>query len=121
MDTFVNHTPHSIDIDVDGKIFSIPATSPVLRLTETTGRQIETIDGVPIFSPTTYVSVQGTFEPGKNLIVSMLIAKEEWQQLMRDGATGVYAPDTGSTCKRDAKGQIIAVTRLIRYDNGWFY
>lgn len=108
---FVNLTPHAITVRTpDGdKVFSPSGT--VARVGSMPGALLDTIDGVPCYSAPVWGDVTGLPDPadGVAYIVSGLVAS-------RVSRPDVYSPATGPTdgAIRDDRGQIIAVTRLIR-------
>lgn len=121
---FLNCTPHAIVMEnTSGQTYTLePSDLYTLRLSEIPGKKIEEHGGIPVYGRTRYGMVEnsradvGLPVANKSLVVSALIATEALQELKQLGYSGIYSPDTGKTCKRDAQGNIKACTRLIRHD-----
>jgi len=108
---FVNLTPHTIKIvalATDGKEIVVEPSGTIARV-ETIEKVIAEVDGIPIVKRT-FGEVKGIPAPeeGVGYIVSAMVLSAV------KGRIDVYAPDTGSTAIRNDKGQIEAVTRLVR-------
>ncbi len=110
---FVNLTPHPVTIrKSDGTDHTILPSGSVARV-DTIEEPLPEIEGVPAIRRRWGEIQTGTFmETGKTYIVSSIVlsALREstgWGQCM-------VAPDTGETAIRDEKGQIQAVTRVVR-------
>jgi hypothetical protein len=110
----INLTPHAIVLQAaDGMRTTIAPSGMVARVTSTPG-QPEIIDGVPVpvYSPQTFAAVDGIpdVEDDTLYIVSALVIGR-----MAAG-TPFVAPGTGPNdgAIRNDKGQIEAVTRLVR-------
>ena len=104
----LNLTPHSITVRLpDGTERVYPPSGTVARVT-TFQTSAANLDGIPTAYRRTG-NVEGLTLPltGPVLVSGMVLAE-------LTGADNVFAPDTGSTAIRDAGGQIVAVTRLIR-------
>ncbi len=80
-------------------------------MSQTPGEQVETINGVPVYSAPVVGRVEGLPEPqeGTIYIVSGMVLAH------CQGRTDVFGPGTGPKdgAIRNEKGHIIAVTRLI--------
>jgi hypothetical protein len=104
----INLTPHSITIRLpDGSERTYPPSGTVARVVtfETTGLSV---DGIPTVYRKTG-NVEGLTLPLTQpvLVSSMVLAELPC-------ADNVFAPDSGPTAIRDERGQIVAVTRLVR-------
>lgn len=104
----LNLTPHSITVRLpDGSERTFPPSGAVARVVtyETSAADIQGIK-------TAYRrtgKVEGlTLPVTEPVLVSGMVLAE------LTGVPGVFAPDSGSTAIRDDRGQIIAVTRLVR-------
>ena len=109
---FVNLTPHTITIyDLYCNKITLPSEG-VARV-ETTEREMDTIDNIPIVAAPIPGPVVGLPEPsdGVAYIVSLMVLQHPAVR----GRTDVYAPATGPkhAAMRDEEGRIIGVTRLI--------
>jgi hypothetical protein len=109
---FVNLTPHTITIyDLYADKITLPSEG-VARV-ETTEREMENVDNIPIVSAPIPGPVTGLPEPsaGVSYIVSLMVL----QHPSLNGRQDVYAPATGPNhaAMRDGEGRIIGVTRLI--------
>ena len=120
----VNLTPHAITLQsADGTRLTVPPSGTVARIATRSGdceyiqAQHETDTawgGIPIYQPTAYLEPKGLpdYDPAgtDTYIVSALFADR-----VGDRHDVVY-PGTGPNdgCIRDGKGQVVAVTRLIR-------
>jgi len=114
MSVFVNLTPHPVVIRrPDGSEFTIAPSGNVARV-ESFEECLHDMEGIPVIRRRWGDVQPGTsIEPGKIYIVSSLVLNalegkhSQWLPSM-------VAPDTGPTAIRDEKGQILAVTRLVR-------
>ena len=103
----INLTPHAISVQLpSGETQTFPPSGQVARVAT---REIagEAVDGMP----TVYRRLQaaeGLPPEGTLCLVSAMVLSA------CPGREGVYAPDTGNTAIRDAGGNIVAVTRLVR-------
>ncbi len=98
----------------DGKIVRAIISDGALRLDEMT-EEAEFIDGLATVIKS-YGSVRGLPEgvtQGDVLLVSTLVG-DCWKAEDRPLGVTVLVPDTGSSCKRDADGRIVSVSRFIR-------
>lgn len=106
-----NCTPHPIVVKVGEKELTFPPTGIVPRV-GTVEAPAEGINGIPCVTQSmTACTGLPNPEAGVFLLVSALVF----------GAcdrADLVAPDTGKTCIRDEKGRILAVTRLIRREEG---
>lgn len=103
-----NLTPHAITVRApDGTDHTFPPSGVVARVS-----MLETVVGVcpvtgaPIITRAAGDPV-GLPEDGSPCIVSAMVLAA------CPGRAGVFAPDSGPTAVRDARGQIVAVTRLV--------
>jgi len=111
---FVNLTPHPVTIRISGGTdLTIDPSGNVARVDSIEERLPET-GGIPTIRRKWGEIQPGTsIELGKIYIVSSLVlnalqnAATSWEEAM-------VAPDTGPTAIRDERGQILAVTRLVR-------
>lgn len=104
----INLTPHSITVRLpDGSERVYPPSGTVARVM-TFETSAADIDGIKTAYRRTG-KVEGLTLPltGPVLVSGMVLAE-------LTGVDNVYAPDSGSTAIRDDKGQVVAVTRLIR-------
>lgn len=103
-----NLTPHSITVRLpDGSERTYPASGTVARVT-TFETSALSLDGIPTIYRRTG-NVEGLALPlTQPVLVSAMVLAE-----LR-GVDNVYAPDTGPTAIRDERGQVVAVTRLVR-------
>lgn len=115
---FVNLTPHAVTLQgTDGTRRTV-ASSGIARIDSTPGDFVITEgdelfpDGIAIYGQTLYGAPVGLPEPkdGVTYIVSALFSGRVGDRI------DVVYPGTGPKdgCIRDDKGQIVAVTRLIR-------
>jgi hypothetical protein len=104
----INLAPHSITVRMpDGSERTFPASGTVARVT-TFETSALSLDGIPTAYRRTG-NVEGLTLPLRQpVLVSAMVLAE------LPGADNVFAPDSGPTAIRDDKGQIVAVTRLIR-------
>lgn len=104
----INLTPHAITIRLpDGTDRTLPPSGTVARVVtfETSGLSL---NGIPTVYRKTG-NVEGLTLPlTQPVLVSTMVLAE------LPGADQVYAPDSGPTAIRDERGQIVAVTRLVR-------
>ncbi len=104
----LNLTPHSITIRLpNGSERVYPASGTVARVV-TYETSAADIDGIKTAYRRTGKVENLTLPLAGPVLVSGMVLAE------LTGVDHVYAPDTGSTAIRDAGGQIVAVTRLIR-------
>jgi hypothetical protein len=104
----LNLTPHAIIVRLaDGTERVYPPSGTVARVI-TFQTSAANLDGIPTSYRRTG-NVEGLTLPltGPVLVSGMVLAE-------LTGADNVFAPDTGSTAIRDERGQVVAVTRLIR-------
>ncbi len=108
--TFVNLTPHQINIKLaDGSMLNIEPSGQLARVTSTSSFVVEE-DGIPVFD-NEWSEVEGLPAPvdGVRYIVSMLVLNRI------SGRDDVRAPGTGPADNVIREnGQVVAVTRLIR-------
>lgn len=115
--TVINLTPHPITlIRKDGTEITHPPSGTVAKVT-TEEFTIDEIDGVPTIARR-FGKVVGLPESPSSedvLIVSSMVlsAVEADEALLSKYWEYVFAPDTGSTARRDGKGQVSGVTRLV--------
>jgi hypothetical protein len=98
----------------DGKIVRALASDGALRLEQVTALAAP-IEGLATVT-TKYGAVQGLpagIDEGDVLLVSTLVG-DYWKAEDRPLGTTVLVPDTGASCKRDADGRIVSVSRFIR-------
>ena len=105
-----NLTPHDINIVVDGVEKTIAATGTVARVAMAASEQPSVFTDRGLI-PVVYNEIGkivGLPEPRANtiFIVSVVV-------LTATDRKDVFCPDTGPTCIRDKKGQIVAVTQLL--------
>lgn len=116
---FVNLTPHAVTLQsADGTRFTVPPSGTVARIDSKPGDLIiiEGCDGfdagIALYDRTNYGTPVGLPDPvdGTTYIVSALFAGRVGDRI------DVVYPGTGPKdgCIRDEKGQVVAVTRLIR-------
>jgi len=104
----INLTPHAITVRLpDSSERTFPPSGTVARVL-TYETSAADIDGIKTAYRRTG-KVEGLTVPlaGPVLVSGMVLAE-------LSGTDNVFAPDTGSTAIRDDKGQVVAVTRLIR-------
>ena len=107
MSEFINLTPHALNIQLpDGSVTTIAPSGVVARVT-TEEVVVGSAAGVPVVERR-FGAVEGLPEEGTPCLVSALVAGAV------PGRRGVYAPDTGASAVRNDKGQIVAVTRLVK-------
>jgi hypothetical protein len=103
-----NLTPHSVKVKrPNGEEVIFPPEGIVPRV-ETIETPSESVEGIPTVTRKMGQMV-GLPDPceGVFYLVSSLVFEASER-------TDLLAPDTGKTCVRDEKGNIVAVTRLIR-------
>ena len=101
----INLTPHAITIRrPDGTDAILPPSGVVARVS-TEERVVADLDGVPVVERV-LGAVTGLCE--EPCIVSAMVLAAV------PGRPNTYAPDSGATAIRDERGQIIAVTRLVK-------
>lgn len=108
-----NLTPHTIHYD-DGENVRAIDSDGTMRL-EQFSEPAEPVGGLATVT-TSYGTTQGLpdgIEPGDVLLVSTLVG-DYWRVEHRPPSVIVLVPDTGSSCKRDAQGRIVSVSRFIR-------
>ena len=108
-----NLTPHTMHYD-DGNTVRAILSDGAVRLDQVT-QDAEPIDGLATVR-TSYGDLQGLPEgiaEGDVLLVSTLVG-DYWKSPARPYGVTVLVPDTGSSCKRDADGRIVSVSRFIR-------
>ena len=102
----LNLTPHAITlIAADGAETVIPPSGIAARVS-TTEEVVGEVAGMPVVTRR-FGAVEGLPDDGTPCIVSALVLSA------CPGRAGVYAPDTGPTARRNAAGQVVAVTRLV--------
>lgn len=102
---FTNLTPHEINIFLDGNMISIPPSGTIARV-DSVDTVIGNVDGIPVVR-STMGDVTGLPDNEDPIIVSLMVL-----DALQGKRKNVYAPDSGSTCIRNEKGHIVAVTRL---------
>ena len=104
---FVNLTPHSIRVVLDGGELEIPPSGTVARVA-VKQKLVGNIDGIPLVR-NEWGSIEGLPEPKDGIvyIVSSLVLSR-----IR-GRTDVVAPDTGPSAIRDNKGRITGIRRFV--------
>jgi hypothetical protein len=118
---FVNLTPHAVTLQAENGVrYTVPPSGAVARIDSAPGEKDIVLacdgfdSGVRLYGPTVYGSPVGLPDPDPRgrvtYIVSALFAGRVGD---RDD---VYYPGTGPAdgCVRNDKGQVEAVTRLIR-------
>jgi len=108
-----NLTPHTMHYD-DGQTVRAFGSDGVVRLDQV-AHQAESIDALATVT-TTYGELQGLpdgIAEGDVLLVSTLVG-DYWVASERPPGVIVLVPDTGASCKRDAEGRILSVSRFIR-------
>lgn len=112
----VNLTPHAIVLQaVDGSCTTLPPSGLVARISQTPGDP-EAVDGVPVlvYSAGKWGTLEGmpeTLDDDTLYVVSSLVLGRCGEMLPRLVAPGT-GPGDGPI--RNEKGQIVAVTRLVR-------
>jgi hypothetical protein len=107
-DFMINLTPHSITVRLpDGSERVYPPSGTVARVT-TYETSAADIDGIKTAYRRTGKVENLSLPVTQAVLVSGMVLAE------LTGVDNVYAPDTGSTAIRDDRGQVVAVTRLIR-------
>jgi len=104
----LNLTPHAIVVRLpDGSERTFQPSGTVARVV-TFQTSAANLDGIPTSYRRTG-NVEGLTLPLPQpvLVSGMVLAELE-------GADNVFAPDSGPTAIRDDKGQVVAVTRLVR-------
>lgn len=108
-----NLTPHTMHYD-DGLTLKAIASDGAVRL-EQQIQPAEPIDGLATVR-TEYGELRGLpaeITEGDVLLVSTLVG-DCWKAEDRPRGIIVLVPDTGPSCKRDADGRIVSVSRFIR-------
>lgn len=112
----LNLTPHSVNIQLNGEVHSIPSSGVTRVSTQSVEKPSVSIEGlgaVPVVS-TVYGAVEGLGTPDQypnGVLVSLLVLNQlgsEWSGIAFAPATG---PKDGAI--RDENGQIAAVTKLV--------
>lgn len=107
MQSYLNYTPHNIDVQLeDGTNVTIPSSGSA-RVTETR-QSLQSHAGIPL-QTTIYGHIEGLPEEKENIkiIVSMLVTQINKNSLFP--RKDLVSPDTGRTCMRDEKGNVKAV------------
>jgi len=112
MKKFQNLTPHNLVLrDSEGVDQVIEPSGTVARVSQTPGQNIDTINGIPVYSAPVNGAVEGLPEPQEDIIylVSGLVLTS------CQGRADVFGPGTGPKDEaiRNEKGHTVAVTRLI--------
>lgn len=104
----LNLTPHAITVRLsDGSERTYPPSGTVARVS-TYETSAANVDGIPTAYRRTG-KVEGlTLPVTQPVLVSGMVLAE------LTGVDNVFAPDSGSSAIRDERGQIVAVTRLVR-------
>ena len=110
----INLTPHALCLRNETGVDIIPPSGTVARVTSTPGA-LETVAGIPV--PVAGMQVFGGVEglpeptPGTMFVVSAMVLSA-----LRGSRPDVVGPGTGPNdgAMRNEKGQIVAVTRLVR-------
>ena len=108
-----NLTPHTMHYD-DGTAEFAFESDGVLRLCEV-DELAEPVAGL-VTVHKRYGEVQGLpagIVAGDVLLVSTLIG-DAWPDRLRPTGVTVLVPDTGASCRRDAHGRIVSVSRFVR-------
>ncbi len=108
-----NLTPHTMHYD-DGLTLRAIASDGAVRLEQVT-EPAEPIDRLATVR-TKYGELRGLpvgIAEGDVLLVSTLVG-DCWKADERPRGVIVLVPDTGPSCKRDADGRIVSVSRFIR-------
>jgi hypothetical protein len=108
---FINLTPHALTLRApNGEDTIVAPSGTVARVSTTPGAQVGELNGIPLFSNTTFGAVEGLPAPAADTIyiVSGLVGGRV------SGRDDVVVPGTGPQdgAVRNDKGHIIAVTRL---------
>jgi hypothetical protein len=117
-DTIMNLCPHDVNVYHGDDMIHFPTrgANKALRLEEKAGVETMNEDGIPESTPSEYVGLNYTPEPGSRIIVSQLVASYLRDHQGEYNLGNVYAPDTGPNGgKRNEGGQIIGTKRLIKY------
>ena len=109
---FINFTPHPITIRLPDVSEIVVETSGKIARVETEEEVVNSLNGIPIIKrrmgrvilPQILPSEEGRIRLVSSMVLEALKGHKEV----------FYAPDTGNTAIRDAKGQVVAVTRLVR-------
>jgi len=114
--TIRNYTPHSIVIvdPVSGEVTRRFESEGVARVEETQ-RHVCTFDGVEVRC-VIHGDITGLPADEKTdvyYIVSMVVAQANARLLCP--RVDLLCPDTGKSCKRDERGQIVGVTGFVIY------
>ena len=112
MSVFQNYTPHTINVETVYGKREFPSLGDA-RVSEST-TIINSTDDIEL-RRVFYKEITGLPEPmpGKMYIVSMVVAQANRRSLYP--RKDLVSPDTGSTCLRNEKGQIRAVTGFVVY------
>jgi hypothetical protein len=102
----INLTPHAITLHAPQGKLTLPPSGTVARVI-TIETAVGKMLGVSVIVRQ-MSEAQGLPEPGIPCIVSAMVASAV------PGRPGVFAPDTGPTAIRDERGQVVAVTRLVK-------
>ena len=107
-----NLTPHAISItDADGNTTTYPASGTLARVSVVQAPTGATVLGVPVMG-NTFGVVTGMDNPDNDtLIVSAMVLGA-----LPKGTPNVFAPDTGATAIRNAKGHVVSVVQLVGLD-----
>jgi hypothetical protein len=106
-----NLTPHAITVVIGEHFVTFPPSGMVARVEAVESAAEPLCDelgntAIPVVRRTTGRVVGLPDDGGPYLVSAMVLAA-------CPGRLGVFAPDTGATAVRDAKGQIVAVRRLV--------
>lgn len=116
MEFFLNHTGHPIHYKERGLIVTLLPIEPTLKLIDNPPIEHDDVSGLKVHFATTF-KMSGTFEPGKNLIVSSDVANQFWRSLKQRGALGVYSITAYQMVKQDNGVTVPVATTLVRWDN----
>lgn len=104
----LNLTPHAITVRLpDGTERTYPPSGTVARVA-TYETSAANLDGIPTSYRRTGMIEGLTLPVAEPVLVSGMVLAE------LTGTDNVFAPDSGATAIRDERGQIVAVTRLVR-------
>ena len=113
-----NYTPHTVTLYCDPEDAKRPMFScgsvGVARVEESQETIALFNDYIPL-RRTTFGEIVGLPEPRRNtvFIVSMVVAQANARATQPRG--DLVCPDTGKSCLRDDRGQIIGVTGFVKY------
>jgi hypothetical protein len=90
MESFLNCSSYPYWYKENGKARVLNSNYKPLSIERFAAKEHPKIGELFVSGMPSYGEIQGTFEPGKNLIVDREVAQHGWKKLMEQGALGVY-------------------------------